>query len=137
MPTLFGQRLEPGFDIEKEKRTDRVGWAIFGGLAVAPLYKIFGGRFSVQAFQGLTASVLFYGANFYSQFPNRFRARWPWKALLATIPMHAAYLWALFGLDVALPGVMTKAFFFIPVIGIGFTIESLIADRIVGHFKSA
>ena len=40
-------------------------------------------------------------------------------------------------LDAASPSVMTKAYVFIPAIGIGFTIESLIADRIVSHFKSA
>jgi asparagine N-glycosylation enzyme membrane subunit Stt3 len=97
MPTLFGQRIEPGFDIEKEKRSNRVGWAIFGGLAIAVLYQFFGGRFSVQVFQGLTASVLFYGANFYAPFPNRFREWWLSKALLATVPLHAAHLWALFG----------------------------------------
>ena len=135
MSTLFGQRLEPEFDIEKEKRSGRVGWAIFGGLAVAALYEVFGGRFGVEAFQGLTATILCYGANFYVPYRKELLKWWLWKAVLMTVPLHVAYLAGLFWTDGAFPSLMTKAAIFIPVIALAFVFESLIIDQIVSYFR--
>lgn len=81
MTTLFGQRIEPDFDLAKEQRGDRVWWVIYGGLALSIVYDFSGGPFSTEVFQGMFATVFPYGISFYTNQKNNQLGRlWLWKA---------------------------------------------------------
>jgi hypothetical protein len=135
MSTLFGQRIEPDFDLAKQKRQDRVNWALLGGTILALLYLFSGGRFSTELFQGLFATILPYGASFYVNQMKNLRRLWLWKAIFASCAVHALYLIGIFSADRVLPHVMTKAIFFVPILAVGFVIESFIFDQIVQWFR--
>jgi hypothetical protein len=131
MSTLFGYRIDPDFDLAKEQRRDRVGWVMWAGVALAMAYDLSGGRFGVEAFQGVVATSLFYGASFYADRRNALGKLWLWEIIFATVPLHVIYLAVLFWTDIRFPDVMTKAFVFIPVLSLCFAIESILVDRIV------
>lgn len=48
MTTLFGQRIEPDFDLAKEQRRDRIGWAIIAVAVLSIVYDFSGGPFSTE-----------------------------------------------------------------------------------------
>ena len=133
MSTLFGYRIEPDFDLAKEQRRDRVGWVMYGGIALAGGYLFSGGRFATEVFQGVIATSLFYGASFYVDRRNVLRKLWLWEIIFATVPLHVAYLAILFWSDVRFPDVMTKAIVFIPVLSFCFVIESALVDWIAAR----
>jgi hypothetical protein len=133
---VFGYPIEKDFDPDREQRGDRVGWGFLIGGALAIAYDLFGGPFGVEVFQAALATTLFYGANFYADRRNDARKEWFWVTLFATTPLHVAYLVALIWSDRAFPEVMTKAIVFIPVILVGFGIESLLVDWAAKRFKS-
>jgi hypothetical protein len=136
MPALFGYRVEPDFNIDKEQRRDRLKFVLVGGFVLCIAYSFFSPReYSTEVFQGFLATSLFYGENFYVRRRGYLNRSWLWKAIVASIPLHVLYLAALFWSDRALPEVMTKAFVFIPVIGVGFVFESFVAQRIVDRFR--
>jgi hypothetical protein len=132
---LFGYPVDPNFDLAKEQRRDRVGWALIGGAVLSGVYLFSGWPFAVEIFQGCVATILCYGANFYVERRQHLGTRWLWEAISATVPLHVAYLAALFWSDKAFPSVMTKAIIFMPVLGVAFGIQSLLIDRIVDCFK--
>jgi len=137
MTTLFGQRIEPDFDLPKEQRRDRVGWAIYGGLALCLVYLFSGRPFATEVFQGMFATVFPYGISFYvNQKNNQFGRLWLWKALLVSLPVHVLYLMGIFWSDKEFPELMTKVVVFLPVLAVGAAIESIfLFDRIANHFK--
>lgn len=136
MTTLFGQRIEPDFDLAKEKRRNRLGWALILGLPLCVLYDILGFHFATQVFQGWLATVLSYGVTFYINQRSNIGTRWLWKAVLASLPVHALYLLGVFWSDSAFPGLMMKVIVFVPALAVLSAIESLFFfDRIVGWFK--
>ena len=63
------------------------------------------------------------------------RRLWLWKAILLTVPFHALYLAGIFWLDRAVPQLMTKAAVFIPVVGVGFALESVAMQPLIDRFK--
>jgi len=135
MPRLFGYRIEPDFDIASEHRQGRVGWGILilGGICI--LYDLTGGPHSTEVLQASLATLLCYGANFYANRRGDLNQAWLWKAVIATFPLHGAYIALLLWSDKMAPETMTKALAFIPALLVGFGIESLLIDRIVAHFK--
>lgn len=136
MATLFGQRIEPDFDLAKEQRGDRVGWILYGGVALCLVYLFSGRPFATEIFQGMLATVLPYGASFYVNQKNNLGQLWLWKAALASLPVHVLYLTGIFWSDRAFPELMTKPIIFVPVLAVGFGLESsLLFDRIADHFK--
>src|ERR1700737_2124846 len=117
MMALFGYRIEPGFNMVKEQRRDRLNWLFYTGIAVCIAYSFFSRRaHSTQVFQGFVATSLFYGETFYVRRRNDLGKLWLWKAILATIPFHVLYLVGIFWSDRAFPEVMTRAIVFIPVL---------------------
>jgi|SRR5271155_1271384 len=132
---LFGYSVEPDFDLALEQRRDRLGWLIFGGTALCGLYLFTGRPFATEFFQGWIATSLFYGDNF----DVRRRKDLPrcrlWKSILITVPFHALYLAGIFWLDRVVPQLMTKAFIFIPVVALGFAIESIAMQPLIDRFK--
>jgi len=133
----FGYPIEPNFDLGKEQRRNRLSWPFFGGTALCLLYLFTGRPFATEVFQGFVATSLFYGEKFYVQRRSAFGKLWLWKAFLATLPVHMLYLAAIFGLDRSYPQVMTKAVVFIPVLAIGFAVESIWMERLIDRFKPA
>jgi hypothetical protein len=129
---LFGYRLEPDFDLAKEQRRDRVGWILIGGTLIA---LFFSGNLRAELAQAYFSSVLCYGGNFYVDRKDDLGKLWLWKVIFVTVPLHLLYLAAVFWSDKQFPSVMTKAIVFIPLLFVGFGIESIVIDRIVGHFK--
>jgi len=136
MPTLFGQRIEPDFDLGTETRRDRVGRILVVGTLLCGLYLFTGKPFATEIFQGWFATILAYGTSFYVRQRGNLRKRWLWTAALASLPVHVIYLLVIFWSDRALPELMPKAVIFIPVLSVGFGIESaLVFDRIVYFFR--
>lgn len=136
MSTLFGQQVDPEYDEAKDERFTRVAKFLFGGLIVSLVYLLLGLPFPTEVFQGLVATILPYGSSFYVDRQTNAGQTWFWKAVLVTLPIHAIYLVAIFSCDAIFPEFMMKAVVFIPVLAVGFGIESaLIFDRIVDHFR--
>lgn len=131
MTTLFGQRVEPDFNIDKEHRRDRLKFILTGALILSIVYLFSGRRYATELFQGLIATILFYGETFYVRRRGQLGKLWLWKAIIASIPLHVIYLAGLFWSDQALPEVMTKAIVFLPVIAVGFVLESFLVQKIV------
>jgi hypothetical protein len=132
---LFGYSVEQDFDLALEQRRDRLGWLIFGGTALCGLYLSTGRPFATELFQGWIATALFYGDNFHVRRGKDLPRLWLWKAILMTVPIHALYLAGIFWLDRAVPQLMTKAFIFIPVVALGFAVESITMQPLIDRFK--
>jgi hypothetical protein len=132
---LFGYDLEPDFDIRKEERWDRIGHVLIAATVLCGIYLLSGFRFAVQFFQACIATVLCYGVNFYVNQRTGLAEPWLWKAVLRSLPFHISYLIAVFWSDAAFPSVMTKAIVFIPVLVVGFGIESVLIDHIADRLK--
>jgi len=127
---MFGSYIKAGFDPEKEERRSRIVKVMFVGLVLCVFYLWFDGPFATQAFQAWVATSLYYGDEFYSRDVNVRETRL-WKAILATVPFHCAYLAVLFWLDHVFPQVMLKAVVFMPAILICFGIESSVLSKLV------
>ncbi|HEY0701326.1 MAG TPA: hypothetical protein VGD60_01035 [Candidatus Acidoferrales bacterium] len=132
---LFGYGVEPGFDLALEKRRDRMWWPLIGGTALCILYGFTGKPFATELFQGWIATSLFYGDSFYVRRGQDLSEPWLWKAFLVTVPFHALYLAGILWLDRAFPSWMTKVGIFLPVIAVGFAVESIALDPLIDRFK--
>ena len=132
---MFGYPLEPDFDFAKEQRQQRVGWALLAGTGVCVIYDMAGLRFSLEVFQAFLATCLCFGASFYVKRRKDLTKPWLWRAFLTSIPLHAAYLAAVFWSDRLIPSLMTKTWGFLPILTIAFAIESIIVDGIVDRFE--
>jgi hypothetical protein len=137
MGRLFGYQVEPGFDLEQEQRRDRLNWPFIGGGIVWLVYLFAGGSYAVELFQGLVATILFYGDAFYVRRAKDLDMQWLWKAIVATLPLHALYLGGIFWFDKMFPTVMHKGIIFLPILALGFAIESILVQRLVDAFDSA
>jgi hypothetical protein len=135
MATLFGYSVEQDFDLAVEQRRDRMWWPLLGGAAVCLLYLFTGRPFATEFFQGWIATSLFYGDNFYVRRRKDLPRLWLWKSILITVPIHALYLAGIFWLDRAVPQLMTKGAIFLPVIALGFAIESIATQPLIDRFK--
>jgi hypothetical protein len=132
---LFGYNVEPDFDLALEQRRDRLWWLLLSGTAVCILYLFTGRPFSTELFQGWIATGLFYGDNFYVR--RRKDLASLWKSILITVPFHVLYLAGIFWSDRAIPQLMTKAIAFIPIVGVGFALESIAMQPLIDRFKSS
>src|ERR1700733_2174574 len=132
---LFGYPVDPNFDPAKEERRTRVKWALGVGCALSLLWLFFKVPFATEVAQGSFATILCYGVNFYVDRRESLGERWLWYTILATTPMHIAYLVILFWSDRAFPSVMTKGVIFFPVVAIACGLESVLIDRIVHYFN--
>ena len=135
MTTLFGYGVEQDFDLALEQRRDRLGWLLLGGTMLCGLNLFTGLPFATELFQGWIATSLFYGDNFYVRRRANLLKLWLWKSILITVPFHVLYLAGIFWLDRAIPQLMTKALVFMPVVGVGFAIESITMQPLIDRFK--
>jgi hypothetical protein len=132
---LFGYGVEQGFDLAMEQRRDRMWWPLLGGTVLCLLYLFTGRPFATEIFQGWIATSLFYGDNFYVRRGKDLPKPWLWKSILATVPIHVVYLAAIFWLDRLLPQLMNKVIVILPVLALGFAIESIKMQTIIDRFK--
>ena len=135
--TLFGINIEPDFDVQKERRNDRVGWALHTAVIMCGIYLFGGGHFATQVFQGTVATILCYGANFYTEHRQDLKKPWFWKAVIATIPMHLGYIALLLWSDKVAPQAMTRAMVFMPALLVGFALETLVILNVIAYFTPA
>ena len=129
---MFGYHVDADFDLAKERRRDHVGWILISGTLIA---LFFSGNLRAELTQAYFSTVLCYGANFYVDRRDQLGKLWLWKAIFVTVPPHLLYLAAVFWSDRQFPDVMTKAFIFIPLLAVGFAIESVLIDRIAERLK--
>jgi hypothetical protein len=127
--------MEPESGLDKDQRRVQLKWFLVGGFILCLIYMFSGRPYEVEVFQTFLASGLCYGDGFYVVRGNDLRKPWLWKAILATVPLHVAYLMVLFWSDKAFPSVMTKALAFVPILALAFAIESIAFDWIVDRFK--
>ena len=132
---LFGYAVEPDFDLGIEQRRDRLGWLFLGGGALCIVYSLTGGPFDTEVVQAWIATSLFYGDTFYVRRRQALSKLWLWKSILMTVLIHALYLSAIFWLDRAIPQLMTKVVIFLPVVAVGFAIESIMLQPLIDRFK--
>jgi hypothetical protein len=132
---LFGYGVEQDFDLATEQRRGNMWWPLLGGTALCLLYSFTGRPFATELFQGWIATSLFYGDNFYVRRGMDLSKLWLWKAILITVPFHVLYLSGIFWLDRAVPQLMTKVIIFLPVLALGFAIESIKMQTIIDRFK--
>ena len=133
---MFGYPIEPDFNLSKEQRRDRVGWALIGGSVLCIVYDFSGLPHSLEVFQACFATVLFYGANFYVNWKNDLAKPWLWKTILASIPVHVAFLASIFWSDRSFPTLMTKAIVFIPVLSVTFAMKCVLIEGIARRFRT-
>jgi hypothetical protein len=134
MQKLFGIEIEPDFSMAKEQRSGQLRYVFWGGFFLVLAYAFFD-AFDVRVFQVYLATVVCYGLTFYVARGNYIRTRWLWKAIAASLPIHALYLAAIFWADKASPQGMTKPVVFIPALTFGAAIESFVFDAIADRFK--
>ena len=135
MARLFGYSVDPGFDAAREERQDRVKRALIIAAVLGIVYDAVRLPFGVEVFQISLATVTCYGITFYVA--RKSSNAWLWKAILLTLPIHAAYVACIFWIDHASPYVMTRAYAFIPLLFVTCGIELLIFERIVRLFDRA
>ena len=134
---LFGYEVGTKSELEAEQRGDRLWWPLLGGTFLCLVYLFSGRPFAREIFQGFFATTLCYGMSFYVRRRNNLGSLWLWKGIFATVPLHIVYLAGIFWSDKLFPNFMTKSIVFIPVLGFGFAIESILFDRIVDWFTPA
>ena len=132
---LFGYGVEPGSDSATEQRRNRMWWPLLGGTALCLLYSFARRPFATEIFQGWIATSLFYGDNFYVRRGQDISKLWLWKSILATVPFHVAYLFGIFWLNRAIPQLMSRVIIFLPVLALGFAVESIKMQAIIDQFK--
>jgi hypothetical protein len=134
---LFGYGVEQDFDLATEQRRNRMWWPLLGGTVVCLLYLFTGRPFATEILQGWIATSLFYGDNFYVRRGKDLPRLWLWKSIFTTVPFHMIYLSGIFWLDRTLPQLMTKAIVFMPLLALGFAIESIKMQTLIDRFKPA
>jgi hypothetical protein len=130
---MFGYRIEENFDLAKEERRDRLIWVMGTGLCFLIVAFLIH-PFPIAILQGYFLTSLVYGDSFYVIRKDKLREPCLWKAILATIPIHAFVIIAILGLDRALPSIFLKLVVWIPTLTLVFGIEDVLFDGIVDHF---
>jgi len=137
MVTYSGEGLE-GFDLEKEQRRERLKSVFYGVgamlLVVCGFYMHERVEQRVLHAYGLT--VLCYGALLYIEEFEHLKKPWLWKGVLATIPMHIAFVAGLFWWDAKHPQLAHSGMFVYALWPV-FVVEIVIFSFIIDHFKAS
>ena len=127
---MFGYRLEEDFDLAKEQRRDRLWWVITT-LLLCLVIASFIRPFPAYIFQGYLLTSLFYGDSLYVKGKHSLGEAWFWKAIIFTVPIHAAFLAGIVGLDLLLPNIFTKMIIWMSVLAITFGFEAVLFEELV------
>jgi hypothetical protein len=126
-------------DLEKEQRRDRMWWVFYGVgamlLVVCGFYMQEKVELRVLHAYGLT--VLCYGALLYVEEFEHLRRLWLWKGVLATIPLHTAFVATLFWWDAKHPGVVQSGFMIVYALWPVLVVEIVIFSLIIDHFRAS
>jgi len=124
-------------DLEKEQRREQLKWVFYGGFAmlfvVCGFYIQQSAELRVLHAYGLT--VLVYGALLYVEEFENLRKLWLWKGVLATIPLHIAFVVGLFWWDARHPQYAQSGFMFGYVLWTVFVVEMVTFSVIIDYFK--
>ena len=127
------------FNLEKEQRRDRMFWVFYGVgamlLVVCGFYMQERVELRVLHAYGLT--VLCYGALLYVEEFEHLRRLWLWKGVLATIPLHIAFVASLFWWDANHPEVAHSGFMIVYALWPVFVVEFVIFILIINKFKAS
>jgi len=130
---MFGYRLENDFDLALEQRRSRFGWVFLGALCLL-LVCYFAFHLSILFLQIYFFTALFYGDSLYIKGKDKLREPPFWKAVVASMPLHAIFLLGTVALDVLFP-VFRKALAWMPVLTLAFAVDEVLFDRIVERFS--
>lgn len=126
-------------DLDKEQRRGRLGWVLYGVgamlLVVCGFYLQERVEQSVLHAYGLT--VLCYGVLLYVEEFDHLKKLWLWKGVLATIPLHIAFVASLFWWDVKHPELAHSGFMFVNALWWVFLVEFVLFSLIIDHFKAS
>lgn len=131
---LFGIDLEPDFSMAKEERSGQFKYVLWGGFLLTLVYSFFHAS-DVRLFQAYIATAVCYGMTFYINRGNYLAKLWLWKSIIASLPIHALYLAAIFWADKASPQGMTKPVIFIPALTVGCAVENSLFGAIADRFQ--
>ncbi len=126
-------------DLEKEQRRERLQWVFYGVgamlLVVCGFYMQASVEQRILHAYGLT--VLCYGALLYVEEFEHLKKLWLWKGVLATIPLHIAFVAGLFWWDAKHPQLAHSGFMFAYALWPVFVGEFVIFSLIIDHFKAS
>ena len=131
---MFGQQLEPDFDLGKEHRRNRLWLVLVVGLCLLGALFLFH-PFSRIVFMAYSLTLLTYGDSFYVSRSGRLSERWLWKAILATLPLHLLVLFGIGWLTWVLPSFARTAISSVAFVAFCFACESVLFDRIADRFE--
>ena len=128
-----------GFDLEKDQRGEGLVWVIYGVgamlLVVCGFYMQ--ERVEQRVLHAYGSTVLIYGALLYVEEFEHLRRLWLWKGVLATIPLHIAFVAGLFWWDAENPQMAHKGFMFVYALWPVFVVEMVVFTLIIDHFKAS
>ncbi|GAC1661509.1 MAG: hypothetical protein NVS9B4_13850 [Candidatus Acidiferrum sp.] len=126
-------------DLEKEQRRERLGWVFYG--VGAMLFVVCGlyiqERVAQRVLHAYGLTVLCYGALLYVEEFEHLRRLWLWKGVLATIPLHLAFVASLFWWDAKHPQLAHSGFMFVWALWLVFVVEIVIFSLIIDNFKAS
>jgi hypothetical protein len=126
-----------GFDVEKEQRRERLMWVFYG---VGAMFLVVCGfymqeRVEQRVLHAYGLTVLCYGGLLYVEEFEHLKKLWLWKGVLATIPLHIAFVAGLFWWDAKYPQLAHSGFMFVYALWPVFLVEIVIFSLIIDHFK--
>jgi len=137
MVTYSMEGLED-FDLEKEQRRERLGWVFYG--VGAMLFVVCGfymqERVEQRVLHAYALTVLCYGVLLYVEEFEHLRMLRLWKGVLATIPLHIAFVASLFWWDAKHPQ-LANSVMFVYALWPVFVVEIVIFTMIIDHFKAS
>jgi hypothetical protein len=126
-------------DLEKEQRRERLWWVFYG--VGAMLFVVCGfylqERVEQRVLHAYGLTILCYGALLYAEEFEHLRTLWLWEGVLATIPLHIAFVASLFWWDAKYPQLARSGFMFVYALWPVFVVEVVIFSLIIDHFKAS
>src|SRR5712664_3221498 len=128
-----------GFGLEKQQRFERLKWVFYGvGAMLLVVYGFYmQERVEQRVLHAYGLTVLCYGALLYVEEFEHLRRLWLWKGVLATIPLHIAFVASLFWWDAKHPQLAHSGFMFVYALWAVFVVEIVIFSLIIDHFKAS
>lgn len=130
---------EEGSDAGKEERENHLKWSLGGVATLLLVFYVLGGIFPRGVWLYVLKVSLFtafcYGHLLYVEEKEHIRESWVWKAVLATIPFHVAFLGIVVGIDRAAPYLASNAIVFLFVLWAFGWVETKLMDQITDNYQ--
>ena len=132
-------RVRKTSDTGKEERENYLKWSLGGVATLLVVFYLLGGVFPGGVWLYVLKVSLFtafcYGHLLYVEEKENIRESWVWKAVLATIPFHIAFLGVIVGIDRAAPYLASNAIVFLFVLWAFGWVETKLMDQITDDFQ--